>query len=143
MRSVRRGLVATAIAFPLAFGFAGVAAAGENTEGSVDWAEYEASIAVAGPEGAFAGEVSAEAFHADFAKEVTKDKKKHEDKKKDQKHGDKRSDDKGDKGCDKKKHESVSGEVDYAAYEDEGAAASYQGAIAWDVEAESFHAEKN
>ncbi|WP_433470726.1 hypothetical protein [Saccharomonospora azurea] len=140
MRSVRRGLVATAIAFPLAFGFAGVAAA-ENGEGSVDWAEYEASIAVAGPEGAFAGEVSAEAFHAEFEKDGKKDGKEHGDKRS----GDARHDDKGkDKDKDKdKKHENGEKEIDYASYEDSGAAASYQGAVAWDVESAALHAEQD
>ncbi|EIF00719.1 hypothetical protein [Saccharomonospora glauca] len=147
MRSVRRGTVAAALAFPLAFGFAGVAGASE-AEGSVDYAAYEASIAVAGPEGAFAGEVSAEAFYGEFEKNGD-----HKDgKDNDKRGGDSRHDDKGedknkdhdkDKSKDKDKDKGGEKEVSYASYEDSGAAASYKGAVAWDVESEAFHAEQD
>ncbi|MGW9309526.1 hypothetical protein ACWGRK_05365 [Saccharomonospora azurea] len=128
MRSVRRGLVASALALPLAFGFAGVASAGENGEGSVDWASYEASFAAAGPWGAAAGDIASEAFHATF--EHNGDKDHHKDK--DKKHGDNgKHDDKGE------------AEVDWASFEAEGAAAGPLGAAAGELEAEAFHAEKD
>ena len=64
MRSVRRGMIAAALALPLAFGFAGVAGASEG-EGSVDWASYEAEGAAADATGAAVGEIEAEAFHGE------------------------------------------------------------------------------
>ncbi|CAM2783545.1 hypothetical protein SAXI111661_01345 [Saccharomonospora xinjiangensis] len=122
MRSVRRGLVATALAFPLALGFAGVAGASEK--GEVDYAAYEASFAAASPEGAAAGEVSSEALHAEFEKHG---KKHHGKKDGDARHG---------------KHGKGEKEIDYAAWEFSGAAASPHGAIAWDIDSEALHAEK-
>ncbi|NIJ10205.1 hypothetical protein FHU38_000549 [Saccharomonospora amisosensis] len=59
MRTLRRGMVAAALAVPLAFGTAGVASA---HDGGVAWgAEYQAFFAAAGPNGAVVGGVSAEA----------------------------------------------------------------------------------
>lgn len=135
MRSVRRGVIAATLAFPLAFGFAGVASAGENGEGSVDWASYEASFAAAGPWGAAAGDIASEAFHATF--EHNGDKDHHKDK--DKKHGDSRHDN-GDNGKHDDKGEA---EVDWASFEAEGAAAGPLGAAAGELEAEAFHAEKD
>ncbi|WP_197318870.1 hypothetical protein [Saccharomonospora sp. NB11] len=136
MRSVRRGLVASALALPLAFGFAGVATAGEsNGEGSVDWAGYEASFAVAGPWGAAAGDIASEAFHASYSDNGDDDHKKG-------KHGDSRHDARG--GEDKHKDKNGdSGEVDWAAFEASGAAAGPLGAAAGSVGAASFHAEQD
>src|SRR5690606_42009345 len=83
MRSVRRGMVAAALAFPLAFGFAGVATAGEK-EVEAYWAEYEANYAFAGSFGAAAGDVSSGAGRIDF-----KDKDKGKGHDNDKVHGDK------------------------------------------------------
>jgi hypothetical protein len=129
MRSVRRGMIAAALALPLAFGFAGVAGASEG-EGSVDWASYEAGGAVATPWGAAAGEIESEALHAVFESNGD-DNGDHKDK--DGKHGDKRGD------HDNGKHENGEKEVSYASFEAEGAAASFLGAAAGELEAEAFH----
>src|SRR5690606_41743857 len=83
MRSVRRGMVAAALAFPLAFGFAGVATAGEK-EVEAYWAEYEANYAFDGSFGAAAGDVSSGAGLIDF-----KDKDKGKGNDNDKAHGDK------------------------------------------------------
>ncbi|EHY89168.1 hypothetical protein ACQPZU_19520 [Saccharomonospora azurea] len=135
MRGVRRGLIATAIAFPLAFGFAGVAAAGEDVEGSIDWASFESSFATATYQGADTGELESEALHTDFEKNG----------KKGEEHGDKRSGDArhDDKGGDKNKHEDENGELElnYAEFEAEGAAADALGAAAGEIEAEASEAE--
>ncbi|EHR63412.1 hypothetical protein [Saccharomonospora cyanea] len=130
MRSVRRGLVAAALAFPLALGFAGVAGAAEKGEGSVDWASYEASFAAAGPEGAAAGEVASEALHAEFEKNGD-DKDRDKDKDKDKENG--HNGDNGDNG---------EKEVSYAEFEASGAAAGFKGAIAGEIEASALHVEK-
>ncbi|EHR63411.1 hypothetical protein [Saccharomonospora cyanea] len=147
MRSVRRGLVATALAFPLALGFAGVAGAAEG-ESSVDSASFEASFAAAGPEGAFAGEVSAEALHAEFEKNGKDDDKKHDDNG-DKRDGDTRHDyDKGkdkdkDRDKDREKENGESGELDFAEFSESGAFAGPEGAFAFEIESAAFHAEKN
>src|SRR5690606_22305108 len=89
MRSARRGMVAAGLAFRLAFGFAGVATAGEK-EVEAYWAEYEANYAFAGSFGAAAGDVSSGAGLIDFK---DKDKGKGHDNGKG--HGDKGHGDKG------------------------------------------------
>lgn len=135
MRSVRRGVVAAALALPLAFGFAGVAAAGQGGgEADLNWAEFEASYAAAGPQGAIAGDVESEAASAHFEKDG---KKKHGDSRQDR--GGKHSHKGGDKG--KKKHGDFS--TGWASYEESGAAAGVQGAAAWDVESQAWYLDKN
>ncbi len=133
MRSVRRGLVAAALAFPLALGFAGVAGAAEKGEGSVDWASYEASFAAAGPEGAAAGEVASEALHAVFEKNGKDDNGEDKDRDRDKDEDNGHNGDNGDNG---------EKEVSYAEFEASGAAAGFKGAIAGEIEAEALHAEK-
>ncbi|WP_277068169.1 hypothetical protein [Saccharomonospora viridis] len=115
MRSVRRGMVAAALAFPLAFGFAGVATAGEK-EVEAYWAEYEANYAFAGSFGAAAGDVSSGAGLIDFK---DKDKGKGHDNGKD--HGDK----------------SYGQKYGWSEYENKGAAAGFFGAGAWGIDADS------
>ncbi|WP_197318871.1 hypothetical protein [Saccharomonospora sp. NB11] len=124
MRNVRRGLVAAALAFPLAFGVAGVAAADE-VEGSIDWASYEAEYASATYQGAEVEEIESEALHAEFEADVDG---KH------QRSGEARHD-KGDE------HKGVSVDVDWASYEAEGAAADATGAAVGEIEAEAAQAE--
>ncbi len=135
MRSVRRGMVAAALAFPLAFGFAGVATAGEK-EVEAYWAEYEANYAFAGSFGAAAGDVSSGAGLIDFK---DKDKGKGHDNGKG--HGDK-----GHNGKDKGKgHDNGKGHGDksygqkygWSEYENKGAAAGFFGAGAWGIDADS------
>ncbi|ACU98452.1 hypothetical protein [Saccharomonospora viridis] len=135
MRSVRRGMVAAALAFPLAFGFAGVATAGEK-EVEAYWAEYEANYAFAGSFGAAAGDVSSGAGLIDFK---DKDKGKGHDNGKD--HGDKghNGKDKG-KGHDNGKDhgdKSYGQKYGWSEYENKGAAAGFFGAGAWGIDADS------
>jgi hypothetical protein len=128
MRSVRRGMVAAALAFPLAFGFAGVATAGEK-EVEAYWAEYEANYAFAGSFGAAAGDVSSGAGLIDFK---DKDKGKgHNGKDKGKGHGDKghNGKDHGDKSYGQK--------YGWSEYENKGAAAGFFGAGAWGIDADS------
>ncbi|MGI5994142.1 MAG: hypothetical protein ACOX8C_04340 [Saccharomonospora viridis] len=135
MRSVRRGMVAAALAFPLAFGFAGVATAGEK-EVEAYWAEYEANYAFAGSFGAAAGDVSSGAGLIDFK---DKDKGKGHDNGKG--HGDKghNGKDKG-KGHDNGKDhgdKSYGQKYGWSEYENKGAAAGFFGAGAWGIDADS------
>ncbi len=140
MRSVRRGMVAAALAFPLAFGFAGVATAGEK-EVEAYWAEYEANYAFAGSFGAAAGDVSSGAGLIDFK---DKDKGKGHDNGKG--HGDKghNGKDKG-KGHNGKGHDNGKDHGDksygqkygWSEYENKGAAAGFFGAGAWGIDADS------
>ncbi len=127
MRSVRRGMVAAALAFPLAFGFAGVATAGEK-EVEAYWAEYEANYAFAGSFGAAAGDG-------------------HNGKDKGKGHNGKGHDnDNGHNGKDKGKgHDNGKGHGDksygqkygWSEYENKGAAAGFFGAGAWGIDADS------
>jgi hypothetical protein len=125
MRSVRRGMVAAALAFPLAFGFAGVATAGEK-EVEAYWAEYEANYAFAGSFGAAAGDVSSGAGLIDFK---DKDKGKGHDNGKGH----------GDKGHNGKGHgdKSYGQKYGWSEYENKGAAAGFFGAGAWGIDADS------
>ncbi|NIJ10209.1 hypothetical protein FHU38_000553 [Saccharomonospora amisosensis] len=60
MRTVRRGMVAVALALPLSFGATGIASA--TDDGGASWgAEYGSEFAVAGPEGAVVGGIHSEA----------------------------------------------------------------------------------
>ena len=162
MRSVRRGMVAAALAFPLAFGFAGVATAGEK-EVEAYWAEYEANYAFAGSFGAAAGDVSSGAGLIDFK---DKDKGKGHDNGKDKGKGHdngKGHGDKGHNGKDKGKghgngHDNGKGhnnghngydngkdhgdksygqKYGWSEYENKGAAAGFFGAGAWGIDADS------
>ncbi|WP_298180923.1 hypothetical protein [Saccharomonospora sp.] len=133
MRSVRRGMVAAALAFPLAFGFAGVATAGEK-EVDANWASYEASYAFAGPFGAAAGDVSSEAGSVEYENEGDKDKK-------DSDKGHKNGDSRGDKSHNGKDN-GYEKELGWAGFETEGAAAGVFGAGVWEVESEAGYAEK-
>lgn len=123
-------MVAAALAFPLAFGFAGVATAGEK-EVEAYWAEYEANYAFAGSFGAAAGDVSSGAGLIDFK---DKDKGKGHDNGKG--HGDKGH---GDKGHNGKDHgdKSYGQKYGWSEYENKGAAAGFFGAGAWGIDADS------
>ena len=124
MRSVRRGMVAAALAFPLAFGFAGVATAGEK-EVEAYWAEYEANYAFAGSFGAAAGDVSSGAGLIDFK---DKDKGKGHD----NGHSGKGHDNGKDHG-----DKSYGQKYGWSEYENKGAAAGFFGAGAWGIDADS------
>ena len=130
MRSVRRGMVAAALAFPLAFGFAGVATAGEK-EVEAYWAEYEANYAFAGSFGAAAGDVSSGAGLIDFK---DKDKGKGHDNGKDKGKG---HDDKGHDNGKDHGDKSYGQKYGWSEYENKGAAAGFFGAGAWGIDADS------
>ncbi|WP_026453842.1 hypothetical protein [Saccharomonospora iraqiensis] len=149
MRSVRRGIVTAALALPLAFGAAGVAAADKGGDVEANYASYEANIAAAGADGAVAGDVSSEAAGLKYEAD-RKDKKKHRSA--DGVARDAATDGEARHGKDKHKdrdrdkhhkhHKHTKKEAGWAHYEDSGAAAGANGAKAWDKESSAWYLDK-
>ncbi len=125
MRSVRRGIVTAALALPLAFGAAGVAAAGDGGEVEAQHASYDAKCAAAGNGGAAVNSISSDAGSYEH-----KDGKKHH----------KHDKDDGKARGDKYKHKHK--EKSWAHFEKKGAAAGWDGAVVWKVESSAGHFEK-
>ncbi|WP_028662809.1 hypothetical protein [Saccharomonospora halophila] len=142
MRSVRRGIVTAALALPLAFGAAGVAAADKGGDVEAHWASHEANIAAAGADGAVAGDVSSEA--AGIKHKADRKHKKHraDGMARDAATDDAAADGDARHGKDKHKKHKKAKKAGWAHYEDSGAAAGAKGAKAWDKESSAWYFKK-